>query len=53
MNNDNFLSNGSGKAQNRYVTLYDYDESNASVPTFSSTLSYTTDSMNVVTLDIT
>lgn len=53
MNNDNFLSNGSGKAQNRYATLYDYDESNASVPTFSSAISYTADSINVVTLDIT
>ena len=53
MNNNNFLSNGSGNAQNRYVTVYDYDDENTAVPTFSCTLSYTADSMNVVTLDIT
>lgn len=53
MNNDNFSSDGTAKAQNRYVTLYDYDASNTAVPTFSNTTSYTADSMNVVTLDIT
>ena len=53
MNNNNFSSDGSSRAQNRYVTVYDYDDENTSVPTFSYTSSYTEDSMNVVTLDIT